>query len=119
MERGGSARCRGREAELPIRTTRTLAQGNHPMRNVMGLLAATALGVTLALGVGAVAQSTKPGCANAPDLSRLYKRFDDLEQAIAALQAQSTTAPRTTLWRTRTTNGNWRTSAVRSPGSIR
>jgi hypothetical protein len=58
----------------------------------MGLLAATALGVTLALGVGAVAQSTKPGCANAPDLSRLYKRFDDLEQAIAALQAQSTTA---------------------------
>jgi hypothetical protein len=62
------------------------------MRNVMGLLAATALGVTLTLGVGAVAQSTKPGCANAPDLSRLYKRFDDLEQAIAALQAQSTTA---------------------------
>ena len=59
------------------------------MRNATGLLAATALGVIVTLGVEAVAQSTKQGCANAPDLTRLYKRFDDLEQAIAALQSQS------------------------------
>jgi hypothetical protein len=62
------------------------------VRNTTGLLAATALGVIVTIGVEAVAQSTKQGCANAPDLSRLYKRFDDLEQTITALQAQSAKA---------------------------
>jgi hypothetical protein len=62
------------------------------MRNTAGFLVASALGVIVTIGVEAVAQSTKQGCSNAPDLSQLYKRFDDLEQSIAALQAQSAKA---------------------------
>jgi hypothetical protein len=62
------------------------------VRNATGLLAAVTLGVIVAIGVDAVAQSTKQGCNSSPDLSRLYKRLDDLEQAITALQTQSSKA---------------------------
>lgn len=62
------------------------------MRNATGLIAAATLGVIVTIGVEATAQSTKQGCASSPDMSRLYKRFDDLEQAITALQTQSAQA---------------------------
>ena len=62
------------------------------MSNVTGLIAAAALGVIVTIGVEAAAQSTKQGCTGTPDLSRVYKRFDDLEQAITALQTQSAKA---------------------------
>jgi hypothetical protein len=62
------------------------------MRNAASLIAATALGVIVTIGVEAAAQSTKQGCTSGPDMSRLYKRFDDLEQAITALETQSAKA---------------------------
>ena len=61
------------------------------MRHATRLLAAATLGVLVTIGVEAIAQSTKEGCSS-PDLSRLYKRLDDLEQAITALQTQSAKA---------------------------
>jgi hypothetical protein len=62
------------------------------MRNATSLIAATALGVVLTLGVEAAAQSTRQGCSGGPDMSRFYKRFDDLEQAITAAETQSAKA---------------------------
>jgi hypothetical protein len=62
------------------------------MRNATSLIAAAALGVIVTIGVEAAAQSTNQGCTNGPDMSRLYKRFDDLEQAITALGTQSAKA---------------------------
>jgi hypothetical protein len=62
------------------------------MRNATRLLAAGTVGILVTIGVDAVAQSTKQGCGGSPDLSRLYKRLDDLEQAITALQTQSAKA---------------------------
>jgi len=61
------------------------------VRHATRLLAAATLGVLVTIGVEAIAQSTKEGCSS-PDLSRLYKRLDDLEQAITALQTQSAKA---------------------------
>jgi hypothetical protein len=60
-------------------------------RLLSGLLSGLTLGILITFAVDAVAQSTKQGCSS-PDLSRLYKRLDDLEQAIAALQTQSAKA---------------------------
>jgi hypothetical protein len=74
------------------RHTSTSVHGSNSMRNAIGLVAATTLGVIVTLGVEAAAQSTKQGCASSPDMSRVYRRFDDLEQAITALQTQSAKA---------------------------
>ena len=62
------------------------------MRTVTRLVAATAIGILATLGVEAVSQSETKSCAGGEDMSRLNKRFDDLEQAIVALQAQSAKA---------------------------
>ena len=62
------------------------------MRSTTVLLAAAALGVIATMGFEAVAQSAKLGCTGNTDLSRIIKRFDDLEQAITALQTQSAKA---------------------------
>jgi outer membrane murein-binding lipoprotein Lpp len=65
-------------------STRTLR-----MRYATALLAATALGIAITVVAEAVAQSNTPECASSTDVGRLNKRFDDLEQAIAALQSQA------------------------------
>jgi outer membrane murein-binding lipoprotein Lpp len=62
------------------------------MRTASALLMAAALGAIVSVGVGSAAQSAKPVCSSATDLSPLYKRFDDLEQAVTALQTQSAKA---------------------------
>lgn len=62
------------------------------MKNTVGLLAAAAFGVIATLSFEATGQPAKSVCTGSSDLSRLNKRFDDLEQAITALQAQSTKA---------------------------
>ena len=62
------------------------------MRTAIGLLAGTVIGAVVTIGVEAVAQSTQQSCNTGADLKRVYKRFDDLEQAITALQTQSAKA---------------------------
>lgn len=64
-------------------------QRNHSMRNARALVGAAILGTVATLGVEAAAQSTKPACSSSSDMSRLYKRLDDLERAITTLQTQS------------------------------
>jgi hypothetical protein len=54
--------------------------------------AGRALGVIATMGFEAGAQSAKQACTGESDLSRIRKRFDDLEQAITALQKQSAKA---------------------------
>ena len=62
------------------------------MRTVTQLVAATVLGIFATLGVQAVSESQSKNCSAGEELSRFNKRFDDLEQAIAALQAQAAKA---------------------------
>jgi hypothetical protein len=62
------------------------------MGKATGFIAAAALGAIVTIGVGAAASSSKPECSSGSDLSPLYKRFDQLEQAVAALQTQSAKA---------------------------
>jgi uncharacterized protein YgbK (DUF1537 family) len=60
------------------------------MKELARLAAAAGLGALIASGFSAVAAPTQS--CGASDLTRINKRFDDLEQAIAALQTQSANA---------------------------
>jgi hypothetical protein len=57
------------------------------------LIIAAALGAAAALGFAATA-ATDPaaGCARSADVTRLNKRFDEVQASLAALQTQSTQA---------------------------
>jgi outer membrane murein-binding lipoprotein Lpp len=59
------------------------------MKYTTGLIAAGALGATIAVGAVAAGATTKPGCSGSTDLTRISKRLDDLQQAIGPLQTQS------------------------------
>jgi uncharacterized protein YgbK (DUF1537 family) len=61
------------------------------MKELVRLAAAAGLGALIATGFSAVAASTQQSCG-ASDLTRLNKRFDDLEQALVALQTQTANA---------------------------
>jgi len=62
------------------------------MKELVRLVAATTLGALVATGVVALAAPTPPLCGSSADLTRINKRFDNLEQAIANLQSQSAKA---------------------------
>jgi hypothetical protein len=58
------------------------------MKELVRLVTATGLGALIATGVVALGAPAPQTCAGSADLTRIYKRFDDLEQAIANLQSQ-------------------------------
>jgi hypothetical protein len=62
------------------------------MKSPVGLVAATVLGAFVATSVVAPAGPSPQACSGSADLTRINKRFDDLEQAIANLQSQSAKA---------------------------
>jgi uncharacterized protein YlxW (UPF0749 family) len=62
------------------------------MKEIIRLVAATTLGALLATSVISFAAPAAQTCSSGADLSRINKRFDDLEQAIANLQSQSAKA---------------------------
>jgi uncharacterized protein YgbK (DUF1537 family) len=61
------------------------------MNEIVRLAAAAGLGAAIATGFSAIAAPSQQNCA-ASDLTRINKRFDDLEQALVALQTQSANA---------------------------
>lgn len=62
------------------------------MKELVRLVAATTLGALVATGAVALAAPTPPLCGSSADLTRINKRFHNLEQAIANLQSQSAKA---------------------------
>jgi phage I-like protein len=58
------------------------------MKELVRLVAAIGLGTLVATGVVALAAPAPQTCSGSADLARINKRFDDLDQAIANLQAQ-------------------------------
>lgn len=59
------------------------------MNHTSQLALATLLGVAMSLCAQGIGETARPACGASSDLSRLNKRFDDLEKAIVALQTQS------------------------------
>jgi ubiquinone biosynthesis protein UbiJ len=62
------------------------------MKELVRLGAAAAVGALIMTAVAALAAPTQQTCSGGAELTRINQRFDDLEQAIANLQTQSTLA---------------------------
>ena len=62
------------------------------MRTPAILVTGAMLGALAVLGVEAIAAAPATRCSDAGDYGRIAKRFDDLEQALTALQTQSAQA---------------------------
>ena len=58
------------------------------MKVSLTLLSGTIIGAAAALTLQAMADPPRAACAG-PDLGRIYKRFDDLEQILTTLQSQA------------------------------
>jgi hypothetical protein len=62
------------------------------MKPFVRLITAAGVGVMIATAVVVLAAPTQPACSGSSELTRINKRFDDLEKAIANLQSQSAKA---------------------------
>ena len=59
------------------------------MKAFVPLITAAGLGAAVAAAAVVLATPTQQPCTGSADLTRINKRFDDLEKAIANLQSQS------------------------------
>ena len=62
------------------------------MKAFVPLITAAGLGAAVAAAAVVLATPTQQTCTGNTDLTRINKRFDDLEKAIASLQSQSAKA---------------------------
>jgi hypothetical protein len=62
------------------------------MKVFVRLITAAGIGAMIATAVVVLAAPTQQICSGSSELTRINKRFDDLEKAIASLQSQSAKA---------------------------